>query len=222
MQKKGFLNDAQFHVRRKTSLCASRSKSKRIPSSRPKPFALCRRCSMNWSLSDPARGGFTITTTIDPTMQAAARKSVLDALVAYDKTSCAARSVEVHGLRRSPRRTSRAIRRTPCSKARPRSSRTRRMSASRPVRTMPPERSPCASALKNGFVKLADYTRYNPQKLAPSAFAPPGTKLRVSLLTPPAPSTPVPLRLELDRKARSLCSMFARVRCSRSSATTKR
>jgi penicillin-binding protein 1A len=53
-----------------------------------------------------------------------------------------------------------------------------------------------------GTVKLADYERYNPAGLPPSAFAPVGSRVRVSLLAPAAPpgSPPefrVPLRLEL-------------------------
>ncbi len=66
-----------------------------------------------------------------------------------------------------------------------------------------------------GTVKLADYDRYNPGRLSPSAFAPVGAHVRVSLLAPvPAGATPaqasagksdvvtkVPLRLELGPEA---------------------
>jgi penicillin-binding protein 1A len=57
-------------------------------------------------------------------------------------------------------------------------------------------------------VRLSDYERYNPQSLAPSAFAPQGAHVRVSLLAPvpntgdafgpgaAPPITKVPLRLE--------------------------
>src|SRR5262249_17798491 len=49
-----------------------------------------------------------------------------------------------------------------------------------------------------GTVRLDEYERYNPAKLAPSAFAPVGARARVSLLQAPsdAPQAKVPLRLE--------------------------
>jgi penicillin-binding protein 1A len=78
-------------------------------------------------------------------------------------------------------------------------------------------------------VKLADYERYNPGHLAPSAFAPEGAHVRVSLLAPlpatagsgpdagaPAVLTKVPLRLEsgpegavvaIDARTRQLLSI---------------
>jgi penicillin-binding protein 1A len=48
-----------------------------------------------------------------------------------------------------------------------------------------------------GTVKLEDFARYNPGGLAPSAFAPTGSHVRVSLLEPPSTDKRVGLRLEL-------------------------
>jgi penicillin-binding protein 1A len=75
-----------------------------------------------------------------------------------------------------------------------------------------------------GTVRLADYERYNPEKLSPSAFAPKGARVRVSLLAP-VPSAPaaapdggaggvtakVPLRLELGPEG-ALVAIDARSR----------
>ncbi|HEU4406001.1 MAG TPA: transglycosylase domain-containing protein [Polyangiaceae bacterium] len=68
-----------------------------------------------------------------------------------------------------------------------------------------------------GTVKLADFERYNPQKLPPSAFAEPGSLVRVSFFgPPPAPGPdgsrpPVPLRLELGPQS-ALVALDARSR----------
>jgi penicillin-binding protein 1A len=47
-----------------------------------------------------------------------------------------------------------------------------------------------------GTVKLADFERYNPSHLAPSAYAPVGARVRVSLLAAVGPEAMPPLRLE--------------------------
>ena len=78
-----------------------------------------------------------------------------------------------------------------------------------------------------GVVRLADYERYNPRGLAPSAFAPVGARVRVSLLGPvPAASAGAPRgasrsawsRARRPRWSRSTC---ARARSWRSSAATR-
>jgi penicillin-binding protein 1A len=157
---------------------------------------------------DVARlGGFTIMTSIDPRVQAAARKSLREALGAYDKR---------HGLQDGLKVAATADRK-----------------GKRPARDAtglgaPFEGTPAFEQHKVlvgtvvaaddaagtfdvrvgsaiGTVRLADYDRYNPGKLAPSAFAPSGARVRVSLLGPlpeaPAPgeskpAVKVPLRVE--------------------------
>jgi penicillin-binding protein 1A len=153
------------------------------------------------------RGGFTIHTTIDPKLQAAARKAVQAALAAYDKR---------HGLL-GP------------LKAPPGPTVDKRGRAIKPPPPKDPpfEGTPVFEHHKvligvvtgaddargtvsvrvgtvQGVFRLADYARYNPQKLAPSEFAPVGALVRVSLLAPPqagpsapgSPPAPVPLRME--------------------------
>jgi penicillin-binding protein 1A len=147
---------------------------------------------------DQARlGGFTITTTIDPKLEAVARKSVRDAIGAYDKR---------HGLQG-------ALKPPPAIAD-------KRGKAAPPRDALVPfEGTPSFDQHRvlvgvvtgvddvagtfdvrvgtaQGVVKLADFDRYDPAHLAPSAFAPVGARVRVSLLGPVAAEGKVPLRLE--------------------------
>ncbi|HEY8089512.1 MAG TPA: PBP1A family penicillin-binding protein [Polyangiaceae bacterium] len=148
---------------------------------------------------DQARlGGFTITTSIDPKLQAVARKAVRDGLGAYDKR---------HGLQGALKAP--ALVAAKKGKGPP------------PRDPAPPfEGAPSFEQHKvlvgvvesaddaagtidvrvgtaTGAVKLGDFDRYNPAHLAPSAFAPAGARVRVSLLAPvQAADARVPLRLE--------------------------
>ncbi|MGH7297121.1 MAG: penicillin-binding protein 1A, partial [Polyangiaceae bacterium] len=146
---------------------------------------------------DQARlGGFTITTSIDPKLEVAARKAVRDGLAAYDRR---------HGLRGALK--------SPPAVA------TRTGKGAPPRDALAPfEGTPSFEQHKvlvgvvegaddatgtfdvrvgtvTGSVRLADYDRYNPEHLAPSAFAPVGARVRVSLLAP-ATDPKAPLRLE--------------------------
>ncbi len=211
MHEKGFLNDAQYDaakdepVRLSPGVEASNELA-------PEVVELARRMLHDLEPSRAARGGFTITTTIDPRLQAAARKAVRDNLAAYDKR---------HGLA-GPLKAPAALASS---------------GKGRPPRVAPPpfgplfEGTPAFESHKVlvgtvvggsdvdgtfdvrvgtllGTVRLADYERYNPDKLAPTAFAPQGAHVRVSLLAPPpntgasfgadagAPVSKTPLRLE--------------------------
>ncbi len=129
-------------------------------------------------------GGFTVTTSIDAKLQAAARKAVRDAIDGYDKR---------HGLDEGLKAPTVADRkgRAPAPRDNP----------------APFEGAPSFEQHKVlvgtvthaddeagtfdvrvgaalGTVRLADYARYNPKGLAPSAFAPVGARVRVSLLGP--------------------------------------
>ncbi len=175
----------------------------------PEVVAIARKMLHELAPERSAQGGFTITTTIDPKMQALARKSLRDNLAAYDKR---------HGVQGAFKAPPPPPTVDPKKKAPP------------PPRT-PPKDAPfdgipsfethkvyigvidAANDETNtfdvrvgsvmGVVKLGDYERYNPAKLKASAFAPRGAKVRVSLLSPPAVSTDpakpaprVPLRME--------------------------
>lgn len=163
-----------------------------------------------------AQGGFTVHTTIDPKMQAAARKAVRDNLQAYDKRHALQGALPVPPEPAAPKTSGRNKAPPPPPKANP--------------KTAPFEGTPSFESHKVyvgvvesandetgtfdvrvgtvlGVVKLADFERYNPQKLKPSTYAPKGARARVSLLGPASvpeigKSAPkVPLRLELGPEA---------------------
>jgi penicillin-binding protein 1A len=142
-------------------------------------------------------GGFTITTSIDPRLEAVARKSLRDGLVAYDKR---------HGLQ-GPLKAPPSVADKKGRAAPPRDA------------LVPFDGTPAFEQHKvlvglvagaddaagtfdvrvgtsTGTVKLADYERYNPTHLAPSAYASMGARVRVSLLAAASPDAKVPLRLE--------------------------
>jgi penicillin-binding protein 1A len=143
-------------------------------------------------------GGFTITTSIDPKLEAVARKALRDGLVAYDKRHA------LQGPLKAPPTVA-----------------TKKGNAAPPPRDalVPFEGTPVFEQHKvlvglvanaddaagtfdvrvgtvTGTVKLADYERYNPSHLAPSAYAPVGARVRVSLLAAVPPDAMPPLRLE--------------------------
>jgi penicillin-binding protein 1A len=207
MHLKHFINDAEYE--------AAKSEAVRLAPNHevdselaPEAVALARKLLHELEPERGPRGGFTITTTIDPALQAAARKALRDNLGAYDKR---------HALL------------APISARKAALQKTKKPAASD---ALPFEGTPKFESHKVltgvvigsddvagtidvrvgtiiGSVKLADYKRYNPQSLPPSAFAETGARLRVSLLAPvpnavaqvapaeDAPVAKVPLRLEL-------------------------
>ncbi len=213
MRAKGFLNDAQYEAAKDepVRLAPSTDVSSELA---PEVVQIARKTLHEIEHERAARGSYTITTSIDPRLQAAARKAVRDNLAAYDKR---------HGYD-GPLKAPVAVaqRGKPGAKPPP-----------APVgRDAPFEGTPqyeqhrvltgvVASAddvtgtfdvrvgTALGVVKLADFDRYNPKKLPPSLYAPVGARVRVSLLGPVpntgspfggdagAPVAKVPLRLEL-------------------------
>jgi penicillin-binding protein 1A len=177
----------------------------------PEAIELARRVLREAVHDDAARGGYTITTTIDPRLQEAARKAIRDGLAAYDRR---------HGLSgplKVPAATATAGR-----KGKP-----------PPPKDPPFEGTPSYESHKvyvgvvtaaddaagtfdvrvgtvTGFVRIADCDRYDvavasaapPAPSPPSLFAPVGAHVRVSLLAPVPPADPsgaqakVPLRIE--------------------------
>ena len=142
-------------------------------------------------------GGFTITTSIDPKLEAVARKALRDGLVAYDKR---------HALQ-GPLKSPPSVADKKGKAAPPRDA------------LVPFEGTPAFEQHKvlvglvagtddaagtfdvrvgtaTGTVRLAEFERYNPSHLTPSAYAPVGARVRVSLLAAVTPDAKTPLRLE--------------------------
>jgi penicillin-binding protein 1A len=207
MHEKGFLNDAQWEAatRETVNLATSSDAASELA---PEAVEMARAELYRLAPEVARVGGFTITTSIDAKLQAAARQAVHDAVDAYDKR---------HGLQdglKAPATADRKGKGPPPREA-----------------LAPFEGTPVFEQHKVlvgtvagaddaagtfdvrvgtalGTVRLADYARYNPHGLAPTAFAPPGARVRVSLLgpVPDVPSTDpaaprVPLRMESGPEA---------------------
>jgi penicillin-binding protein 1A len=154
--------------------------------------------------------GYTVTTTIDPRLEAAARKAVRDNLDTYDKR------YKLRGPFAPPSAASAKKKTRPADKP---FEGTPKFADHKVLTGAVIGADDAAGTLDVrvgtviGTVKLADYDRYNPEHLPPSRFAEDGALMRVSLLAPlPAPTsapaktgtdeTPkVPLRLELGPQA---------------------
>jgi penicillin-binding protein 1A len=198
MHVKGFLSDAQWNAAKAEPvvLAPNIDASSELA---PEAVELAKAALYRLEPDQARRGGFTVTTSIDPAVQAAARKGVREALSAYDK-----RHGLQSGLKPAPTRAD--------NRGRPGGGRDPRAlfegsPAFEQHRVLVGEVVGTDDAAgtfdvkvgaATGTVKLADFERYNPGKLAPSAFAPVGARARISLLAPVAePPAKVPLRLEL-------------------------
>jgi penicillin-binding protein 1A len=136
------------------------------------------------------RGGYTITTTLDPRLQAAARKAVRDGLQGY-----AARQKLEPPLTRDSRKLW-----GPAFSGEPKPN---KVYVGR-VRALDDEQGSIDVEVGSvvGRVSLSREERYNPKHLPPSAFTHVGAALRVALAAPLDPNNhPVPLRLELGPEA---------------------
>ena len=136
MHEKRFLPDAQWAVAKEEPVRLA-PEIEANSGLAPEVIELAKRTLREVAPDDAARGGFTITTTIDPRLQEAARKAIRDGLAAYDKRHGLHGALKAAGRPRRPpgRRDGRPplARRTRRSKAPRRSSRTRSTSASSPA-----------------------------------------------------------------------------------------
>lgn len=221
MHEKGFLNQAQYDAAKEEAVRLAPSHEVESELA-PEAVQIAKKMLLELEPDRGPRGGFTITTTIDPRVQAAARKSLRENLAAYDKK---------HSLIAPLKAPTVAQAKAPPKGKKP------------PPNVPPPafEGTPSFESHKvftgvvsgsddaagtidvrvgtiTGTVKVADYKRYNPQGLPPSQFAEVGARVRVSLLAPvpkedpksttdnapPTPITKVPLRLELGPESASV------------------
>ena len=212
MHEKGFLNDAQYEAAKEepVRLAPAHETDSELA---PEAVAIAKKLLLELEPERGPRGGFTITTTIDPHLQAAARKSLRENVQAYDKRHALVAPFKSPSVAQAPSKGKKAA-----------------------VAPPPPvfEGTPAFESHKVftgvvvsaddvsgtvdvrvgtvvGSVKVADYKRYNPNNLPATQFAEVGARVRVSLLAPvpnvvgerkdggavPSPLTKVPLRLEL-------------------------
>jgi penicillin-binding protein 1A len=204
MHEKGFLSDAQWLAASQESvtLAPAEASSELAPEAVEIAKNVLDRIEPDFGHS----GGFTITTSIDATLQAAARKGVREALGAYDKR---------HGAQdalKPPATADRKGRSPPPRDALTPFEGTPNFELHRVLVGTVTGTDDAADTFDVrvgtalGVVRLGDYERYNPGSLAPSVFAPIGARVRVSLLGPvPAESGEgaprVPLRMESGPEA---------------------
>ncbi|MCU0694580.1 MAG: PBP1A family penicillin-binding protein, partial [Polyangiaceae bacterium] len=198
MHKKSFITDTQLRaaLREPTALATTASAP---PQLAPEVIEIVKR-TLRESVGDGAAlGGFTVTTTIDPKLQHAAREAVRDGLRSYDGRHQLRAPLKAPKGRVSKKggRPSGVFEGTP------------RFEDYKVLVGEVTGADDQAGLLLvrvgtvRGAVRLEDHARYNPKNLPPSAFAEPGARVRVSLLAPP-PAKPgdkqapvTPLRLEL-------------------------
>nr|WP_250854790.1 hypothetical protein [Escherichia coli] len=83
MHDKGFLNDAQYEAAKEepVRLAPAHETDSELA---PEAVLIAKKLLLELEPDRGPRGGFTITTTIDPRLQAAARKALRENVQAYD------------------------------------------------------------------------------------------------------------------------------------------
>jgi penicillin-binding protein 1A len=195
MHTKGFLGDAQWEAAQAEAVHLAPAVE---PASGIAPEAVdAAKAVLYRAEPEQARlGGFTITTTIDPKLQEAARKALRTGLEAYDK-----RHKLQGALEPPPATAARKGKGAPPRDALVPFDGTPSFEQHRVLVGVVTGADDAVGTFDvrvgtaAGSVRLGDFPRYNPANLAPSAFAPVGARVRVSLLAPVADGK-VPLRLE--------------------------
>ncbi len=189
LEHKGFLDSAAIDDAREEEvhLAAESDASAELA---PEALAEVRRQLKAIVGERAERGGFVVTTTIDPKLQATARKAVRDSLDAYDKR----------------RKNTAPVRKPKTKPAFFEGDPTKEKRAVYLAEVTGADDARNEVFVRVGTVRgrvaLAQAERYNPGKLAASAFAEPGAALRVSLVAPGKPDaggalTNATFRLEL-------------------------
>jgi penicillin-binding protein 1A len=229
MREKGFLNDAQYGAAKDepVRLGAAVEASTELA---PEAVEVARRMLRQLEPQRYAQGGFTITTTIDPRLQAAARKALDSDLDAYDKRHGLLGPLKAPTLAQLDKK-GRIVK--PASKEPAVYDGTPTFESHKILTGVVTGADDAVGTFDvrigtvTGSVKLADYERYNPAHLPPSSFAPLDARVRVSLLAPvpqgdpgkepgasaanAPPMTKVPLRLESGPEG-ALVSLDTRTR----------
>ena len=193
MQTKGFITQTQHDAALREPISLATASSAQ-PELAPEVVEMVKRELREVAGEGAVLGGFTVTTTIDPKLQKAAREAVRENLLAYDK--------------RYGRRGPLAVPKSKGSKNKAYEGTPRFEDHKVYVGEVTGADDTTGLLFVRvgavrGAVRMQDHERYNPKKLKASEFAPVGAHARVSLLAP-APddpkaedAPPVPLRLEL-------------------------
>ncbi len=184
MHEKSFLNDAQYAAAKDEPVQLAPSVEAQSELA-PEAVELVRRTLHEADPERSARGGFTVWTTIDPRLQAAARKALRDGIDAYDKKHGLFGPLKAPIVADSRGRPNKP----PAAKDAPFDG-TPAFEAHKVLTGVVTGADDAAGTFDVrvgtaiGSVKLADFERYNPDHLPPSVFAPLDARVRVSLLAP--------------------------------------
>ena len=186
MHEKGFLNDAQYGAAKDEPLrlAATLEASTELA---PEAVEIARRTLREVEPERCAEGGFTITTTIDPRLQAAARKALDADLDAYDKRHGLVGALKPPVIAQIDKK-GHVVK--AASKDPPLYDGTPTFDSHKVFTGVVTGADDAIGTFDvrvgnvTGSVKLADFERYNPGHLGASDFAPDGARVRVSLLAP--------------------------------------
>lgn len=181
MRAKHFINDAEYEAAKNepVRLAPTREVDSELA---PEAVQMAKKLLLELEPERGPRGGFTITTTIDPALQAAARKALRDNVAAYDKRHALLAPIRSPAVAQKGK-TARSSKDAPFEG-------TPKFESHKVFTGVVTAADDVAGTIDVrvgtvlGSVKLADYKRYNPQNLPPSQFAEIGSRVRVSLLTP--------------------------------------
>jgi penicillin-binding protein 1A len=204
MKAKHFINEAEYEAAASepVRLAATQEVDNELA---PEAVQIAKKLLFELEPERGPHGGFTITTTIDRSLQLAARKALRDNLGAYDKRHALVAPFKAPAVAQKGRAKTKD---SPVFEGTP------KFESHKVLTGVVTAADDIAGTIDVrvgtvlGSVKLADFKRYNPQNLPPSQFAEVGARLRVSLLAAVpnavaqvahenAPVAKVPLRLEL-------------------------
>jgi penicillin-binding protein 1A len=220
MHEKAFLNDAQYEAAKDepVRLAPAHETDSELA---PEAVLIAKKMLLELEPDRGPRGGFTITTTIDPRIQAAARKALRENVQAYDKRHALVAPLKAPSVAQAPGKAKKAA--PPALPAV--FDGTPSFESHKVFTGVVVSADDVAGTIDVrvgtvlGSVKVVDYKRYNPQGLSASQFAEVGARVRVSLLAPvpnvvaragvtenapPSPTAKVPLRLELGPESASV------------------
>ncbi len=203
MHEKGFLDDAQWEAatREPVTLAPIAEAASELA---PEAVELAKSVLYRIEPEVGRLGGFTITTSIDAKLQAAARRAVREGLTAYDKRHNLADGLKAPATADRKGRAPLPRDALPAFEGTPSFEQHRVLVGTVTAADDAAGTFDVRIGTALGTVRLADYERYNPRGLAPSVFAPAGAHVRVSMLGPvpepgPGPAATearVPLRME--------------------------
>jgi penicillin-binding protein 1A len=155
----------------------------------PEMVAYARRLLESLAGEAARQGGFTITTTLDPKLQAAARKALREGVSSYT----ARQKLEPPLALTSRKLWGAAFSGEP---------RANKIYVGR-VKALDDDKGSIDVEVGSaeGRILLTREARFNPKHLVPSAFTKVGAALRVSVSGPPEPGRPLALQLELGPEA---------------------